>query len=52
MEKIAKTLADANIDIECLSQSRGQRAVTIGVSSEKLQDAISSLHQALIENKN
>lgn len=52
MEKIAKTLADAGIDIECLSQSRGQRAVTIGVSSEELQDAISSLHQALIKNRN
>lgn len=52
MEKISTALADANIDIECLSQSRGQRAVTIGVSSENLQNAIDVLHETLIENKN
>lgn len=52
MEKISKALAGANIDIECLSQSRGQRAVTIGVSSENLQNAIDVLHETLIENKN
>lgn len=52
MEKIAKALADTDIDIECLSQSRGQRAVTIGVDSNKLQSAIDVLHQTLIENKN
>ncbi len=37
LEKISGILAREGIDIECVTQSRGQRAVTIGVSSENLR---------------
>jgi aspartokinase/homoserine dehydrogenase 1 len=49
LEKITGTLAREGIDIECISQSRGQRAVTIGISSDNLRKWVESLHAILIE---
>ncbi len=51
LEKITGTLAQADIDIECISQSRWQRAVTIGVSSSHLKQWVKTLHAKLIENR-
>ncbi len=51
LEKITGTLAGASIDIECVSQSRWQRAVTIGVSSANLREGVRTLHARLIENR-
>ena len=50
--KIGATLAEVWIDIECISQSRGQRAVTIWVSSENLWKWVDILHKRLIEEHN
>lgn len=49
LEKITGTLARAGIDIECVSQSRWQRAVTIGVSTANLREGVKVLHARLIE---
>ena len=49
LEEISGILAKNGIDIEFVTQSRGQRAVTIGVSSENLRKGIELLHQFLIE---
>ena len=51
LEKITGALARAGIDIECVSQSRWQRAVTIGVSSANLREGVKVLHARLIENR-
>ena len=51
LEKITGTLARAGIDIECVSQSRWQRAITIGVSSTNLREGVKVLHARLIENR-
>lgn len=52
LEKIAWVLAEGGIDIECISQSRWQRAVTIWVSSEHLRRWVALLHASLIEKNN
>lgn len=48
IETIWETLKEAWIDIECISQWRQQRAVTIWVSEESLQRAIELLHKKLV----
>jgi aspartokinase/homoserine dehydrogenase 1 len=49
LEEITWVLGSAGVDIECITQSRGQRAVTIGVSSENLRRGVELLHNALIK---
>lgn len=51
LSKITTILADESIDIECISQSRGQRAVTIGVHSDNLKKGVQILHENLIALK-
>ena len=51
LENISSVLANGGIDIECVYQARGQRAVTIWVASEKLKRWVELLHEALIEKK-
>jgi aspartate kinase len=49
LERISATLARSGIDIECVTQSRGQRAVTVGVRSDSLSIATKLLHEEFIE---
>jgi aspartate kinase len=51
LEKITGTLAQSGIDIEYISQSRWQRAITIGVGSTNLREGVKVLHARLIENR-